>query len=216
MTYIVRYFEIGASCGIAFLPALVILEAFSLFPVMSALLESIIESDKKDGKKRLNAHHELDLTTWPVKQPTYPVCSPPLRDIFILYETSLVVFSVNDNIRCQRSQWWKNLVNNVWSNNLFQTKTTAHRYSHISLQKLASVGHLCFGLNSGSFEKTAWLDSLETVIEDRVPSCYCPHWHPLCIGWQEYKWTSPDPSEIRPFIIQNNDILTVFFLPWTS
>lgn len=63
------YIKIGAICGtneigIAPLPALVILKAFSLFPVMSALLDSIIESDKKDGNERLNAHHELSLTTF--------------------------------------------------------------------------------------------------------------------------------------------------------
>ncbi len=46
------------------LPAVVILKAFSLFPVMSALLDSIMESDKKDEKERLNAHHELCLTTF--------------------------------------------------------------------------------------------------------------------------------------------------------
>lgn len=50
--------------GTAPLLAAVILKAFSLFPVMSALLDSIIESDKKDEKERWNAHHELSLTTF--------------------------------------------------------------------------------------------------------------------------------------------------------
>lgn len=63
------YIKIEAICGsaeigIVPLPAVVILKAFSLFPVMSALLDSIIESDKKDEKERLNAHHELCMTTF--------------------------------------------------------------------------------------------------------------------------------------------------------
>lgn len=49
--------------GIAPLPAVVILKVFFLFPVMSALLDSIIKSVKKDEKERLNARHELTSTT---------------------------------------------------------------------------------------------------------------------------------------------------------
>lgn len=69
ITYIMWYIKIEAICGsaeigIVPLPAVVILKAFSLFPVMSALLDSIIESDKKDEKERLNAHHELCMTTF--------------------------------------------------------------------------------------------------------------------------------------------------------
>ena len=45
--------------GFAPLPAVVIWKAFSLFPVMSAFLDSVIESDKKDEKERLNIHHDL-------------------------------------------------------------------------------------------------------------------------------------------------------------
>lgn len=69
ITYIVWYIEIRAICGtteigFAPLPAVVILKAFSLFPMMSASLDNIIESDKTYGKERLNAHHELCVTTF--------------------------------------------------------------------------------------------------------------------------------------------------------